>query len=218
MTCSTSCASWPRGVANGIWSAIGDAGLDLPPRPHWSDLGGRLVNVFLKCEASQDGAVRGRRNVMLDDSDVHWHRQIKSCVGGVAAAVTGDPAVSSRSPPPIRDLRVADRSRLSSTSGRNLRLATHGAAMSDIGSADRRVAAALAGYAAGTDGPDAVMAALAQSRLLVPVVAVLDEAGTALAVRASTSLRTWRPSRRRAWTAGAGCSHSRSRIAPTMAT
>jgi cyanuric acid amidohydrolase len=30
---------------------------------------------------------------MLDDSDVHWHRQIKSCVGGVAAAVTGDPAV-----------------------------------------------------------------------------------------------------------------------------
>ena len=30
---------------------------------------------------------------MLDDSDVHWHRQIKSCVGGVTAAVTGDPAV-----------------------------------------------------------------------------------------------------------------------------
>jgi cyanuric acid amidohydrolase len=30
---------------------------------------------------------------MLDDSDVHWHRQIKACVGGVAAAVTGDPAV-----------------------------------------------------------------------------------------------------------------------------
>ena len=79
--------------ADGIWSAIEDAGLDLPSRPHWSDLGGRLVNVFLKCEASQDGTVRGRRNAMLDDSDVHWHRQIKSCVGGVAAAVTGDPAV-----------------------------------------------------------------------------------------------------------------------------
>ncbi len=30
---------------------------------------------------------------MLDDSDVHWHRQIKSCVGGVTASVTGDPAV-----------------------------------------------------------------------------------------------------------------------------
>jgi cyanuric acid amidohydrolase len=39
------------------------------------------------------GRVRIRRNIMLDDSDVHWHRQIKSCVGGVVASVTGDPAV-----------------------------------------------------------------------------------------------------------------------------
>jgi barbiturase len=79
--------------ADGIWAAIQDAGLDLPSRPHWTDLDGRLVNVFLKCEVSQDGSVRGRRNAMLDDSDVHWHRQIKSAVGGVAASVTGDPAV-----------------------------------------------------------------------------------------------------------------------------
>ncbi len=79
--------------ADGIWGAIRDAGLDLPERPHTSDLGDRLVNVFLKCEVSQDGVVRGRRNAMLDDSDVHWHRQIKAAVGGVTAAVTGDPAV-----------------------------------------------------------------------------------------------------------------------------
>lgn len=78
---------------DGIWNAIKDAGLELPERPHHSDLKGRLVNVFLKCEASRDGQVRGRRNAMLDDSDVHWHRQIKSCVGGVTASVTGDPAV-----------------------------------------------------------------------------------------------------------------------------
>ncbi len=78
---------------DGIWEAIRNAGLDLPERPRTEDLGGRLVNVFIKCEASQDGQVRGRRNAMLDDSDVHWHRQIKACVGGVAAAVTGDPAV-----------------------------------------------------------------------------------------------------------------------------
>ncbi len=78
---------------DGIWDAIKSAGLDLPERPHHTDLDGKLVNVFLKCEASQDGMVRGRRNAMLDDSDVHWHRQIKSCVGGVTAAVTGDPAV-----------------------------------------------------------------------------------------------------------------------------
>jgi ring-opening amidohydrolase-like protein len=79
--------------ADGIWAAIRDAGLELPERPRAADLDGRLVNVFLKCEASQDGMVRGRRNAMLDDSDVHWHRQIKAAVGGVAASVTGDPAV-----------------------------------------------------------------------------------------------------------------------------
>ena len=78
---------------DGIWDAIREAGLELPDRPRTSDLEGKLVNVFLKCEASQDGQVRGRRNAMLDDSDVHWHRQIKAAVGGVTAAVTGDPAV-----------------------------------------------------------------------------------------------------------------------------
>ena len=40
---------------DGIWNAIRDAGLELPDRPHTSDLDGKLVNVFLKCEASQDG-------------------------------------------------------------------------------------------------------------------------------------------------------------------
>ncbi|PZG07238.1 ring-opening amidohydrolase [Nonomuraea aridisoli] len=79
--------------ADGIWAAIRDSGLPLPERPHPSDLGGRLVNVFMKCEADPSGRVRGRRNIMLDDSDVHWHRQIKAAVGGVAASVTGDPAV-----------------------------------------------------------------------------------------------------------------------------
>ena len=42
---------------DGIWAAIRDAGLDLPERPHRSDIDGRLVNVFLKCEASLDGQV-----------------------------------------------------------------------------------------------------------------------------------------------------------------
>jgi cyanuric acid amidohydrolase len=78
---------------DGIWDAVREAGLDLPERPRTSDLGDRLVNVFLKCEADPTGYVRGRRNAMLDDSDVFWHRQIKATVGGVAASVTGDPAV-----------------------------------------------------------------------------------------------------------------------------
>ncbi len=79
--------------SEGIWTAIRNAGLELPQRPRSTDIDGRLVNVFLKCEVSQDGTVHGRRNAMLDDSDVHWHRQIKAAVGGVTAAVTGDPAV-----------------------------------------------------------------------------------------------------------------------------
>ena len=79
--------------ADGVWESIRSAGLELPERPHSSDLKGRVVNVFCKCEADPTGRVRDRRNIMLDDSDVHWHRQIKSCVGGVVASVTGDPAV-----------------------------------------------------------------------------------------------------------------------------
>ena len=80
--------------ADGVWESIRSAGLDdLPDRPRSSDLRGRVVNVFCKCEADPTGRVRDRRNIMLDDSDVHWHRQIKSCVGGVVASVTGDPAV-----------------------------------------------------------------------------------------------------------------------------
>ncbi len=79
--------------SDGVWEAIRDAGLDLPERPRPSDLDGRVVNIFCKCEADPSGRVRDRRNIMLDDSDVHWHRQIKACVGGVVAAVTGDPAV-----------------------------------------------------------------------------------------------------------------------------
>jgi len=80
--------------ADGVWESIRSAGLDdLPDRPRTSDLRGRVVNIFCKCEADPTGRVRDRRNIMLDDSDVHWHRQIKSCVGGVVASVTGDPAV-----------------------------------------------------------------------------------------------------------------------------
>jgi barbiturase len=79
--------------ADGIWDAIRSAGLELPDRPRAADLDGQLVNLFLKCEADPTGRVRGRRNIMLDDSDVHWHRQIKACVGGVAASCAGDPAI-----------------------------------------------------------------------------------------------------------------------------
>jgi barbiturase len=78
---------------DGIYQSIRNAGLDLPARPRAEDLDGRLVNCFMKCEADRTGKLRGRRQIMLDDSDVPWHRHAKAAVGGLAAAAIGDPAV-----------------------------------------------------------------------------------------------------------------------------
>ena len=78
---------------DGIYAAIRDAGIELPERPRAEDLKGRVVNCFMKCEADRTGQLRGRRQIMLDDSDVHHHRHAKAAVGGVAAAAIGDPAV-----------------------------------------------------------------------------------------------------------------------------
>lgn len=78
---------------NGIYDAIRDAGLELPDRPRAEDLGGKVVNCFMKCEADPSARLRGRRQIMLDDSDVHHHRHSKAAVGGVAATAIGDPAV-----------------------------------------------------------------------------------------------------------------------------
>ena len=78
---------------DGIYDGIRSAGLDLPERPRAADLGDKLVNCFIKCEADRTARLRGRRQIMLDDSDVHHHRHSKGAVGGVAAAAIGDPAV-----------------------------------------------------------------------------------------------------------------------------
>jgi cyanuric acid amidohydrolase len=75
------------------YEAIRNAGLELPERPRAADLDGRVVNLFAKCEADPESRLRGRRQVMLDDSDVHHHRHAKAAVGAVLAAAVGDPAV-----------------------------------------------------------------------------------------------------------------------------
>jgi cyanuric acid amidohydrolase len=77
----------------GVYRAIRSAGLDLPERARAADLDGRLVNVFVKCEADPTSRLRGRRQVSLDDSDVHHHRHIKGAVGGVVASAVDDAAV-----------------------------------------------------------------------------------------------------------------------------
>jgi len=77
----------------GVYRAIRSAGLDLPERAKSEDLDGKLVNVFVKCEADPTSRLRGRRQVSLDDSDVHHHRHIKGAVGGVVGAAVDDAAV-----------------------------------------------------------------------------------------------------------------------------
>lgn len=53
----------------------------------------RLVNLFAKAEAAPDGAVRGQRHTMLDDSDINATRHARAAVGGVLASVAGHTAL-----------------------------------------------------------------------------------------------------------------------------
>ena len=78
---------------DGIYDAIRKAGLPLPERARASDLGEALVNCFIKCETDPTGRVRGRRQVALNDSDIHHTHHTKAVVGAVAAAAIGDSMV-----------------------------------------------------------------------------------------------------------------------------
>src|SRR5947208_13099427 len=53
---------------DGIYDSIRNAGIALPERPRADDLGGRVVNCFMKCEADRRGTLRGRPPVLLHDS------------------------------------------------------------------------------------------------------------------------------------------------------
>jgi hypothetical protein len=53
----------------------------------------RLINIFAKAEASPDGAVRGFRHTMLDDTDISSTRHARAAVGGLIGGVAGSGAV-----------------------------------------------------------------------------------------------------------------------------
>ena len=55
---------------DGVYAAIRDAGLELPERPRAEDLKGKLVSMFIKCEPNRNARLRGRRQVMFNDSDI----------------------------------------------------------------------------------------------------------------------------------------------------
>ena len=50
----------------------------------------RIIAVLAKAEATPAGTIRGRRHVMLDDSDIHSTRHARALVGGVLAGLIGD--------------------------------------------------------------------------------------------------------------------------------
>ena len=76
-----------------VYMAIRNAGVDLPERARAEDIRGRLISLFIKCEPNRDARLRGRRQVMFNDSDVPYHRHAKAAVGGAVTAAIGDPAV-----------------------------------------------------------------------------------------------------------------------------
>ncbi|HZE91097.1 MAG TPA: ring-opening amidohydrolase [Rhizobacter sp.] len=51
---------------------------------------GVIAAVLAKAEPSRNGLIRGRRHVMLDDSDIHASRHARALVGGVLAGIFGD--------------------------------------------------------------------------------------------------------------------------------
>jgi cyanuric acid amidohydrolase len=50
----------------------------------------RIAAVLCKAEAARSGEIRGRRHIMLEDSDIHATRHARALVGGVLAGLFGD--------------------------------------------------------------------------------------------------------------------------------
>jgi cyanuric acid amidohydrolase len=67
------------------------AAVGLAPRAQLDDAQrARIAAVLCKAEPSQTGLIRGRRHIMLDDSDIHASRHARALVGGVLAGLFGD--------------------------------------------------------------------------------------------------------------------------------
>lgn len=78
--------------ADGVRAALRSAGLSVKSSATPADAG-RIAAVFAKAEASPTGAIRGRRNTMLSDADIHYERHARAALGAVIASITLDPAI-----------------------------------------------------------------------------------------------------------------------------
>ena len=78
--------------ADGVRAALASAGLAVKSSVSSTDAS-RVAAVFAKAEASPTGVIRGRRNTMLSDADIHYERHARAALGAVIASVTLDPAI-----------------------------------------------------------------------------------------------------------------------------
>jgi cyanuric acid amidohydrolase len=78
--------------ADAVLAAMRSAGLRFEGLPNTAELD-KIVNVFAKAEAATTGQVRGRRNTMIDDSDINHTRSARAVVNAVISAFTRDPMV-----------------------------------------------------------------------------------------------------------------------------
>ena len=94
---------------DGLWEAIRSAGLDLPERPHTSDLDGRLVNLFLEVRGlagrrgegppQRDAGRLGRALAPADQGVCRWgDRRRHRRPGRVRLGVRGPPGAGRRRP------------------------------------------------------------------------------------------------------------------------
>lgn len=73
----------------GFGAVAADLGLSADPQ---IDAGERteIVAIFVKCEPSRDGRIRGEPHTMWNDGDIDAQRHIRAAVGAIAAGVFGD--------------------------------------------------------------------------------------------------------------------------------
>jgi cyanuric acid amidohydrolase len=78
--------------ADGVRAALASAGVIVTLGLSPADAQ-RITAVFAKADASPTGAIRGRRNTMLSDADIHYERHARAALGAVIASITQDPAI-----------------------------------------------------------------------------------------------------------------------------
>lgn len=75
-----------------VKEAMKGAGLKFDEYPSDGEIS-KIINVLAKAEAASTGTCRGRRNPMIDDSDINHTRSARAVVNAVISTLTKDPMV-----------------------------------------------------------------------------------------------------------------------------